>query len=133
MRSLPTRLHATLALVAWFMQLCLPVAHASIMASPRAEMLGWCGDPSRLIAVAASMPADIRKGLGLDDLGIGANHGIDCATLCATGSAPTTTAVARDVARQRVGFEPAPAIRPAPRFREQATRPPSHGPPVHAP
>ena len=132
MRTSAVRLRSALVLVllAWFAQLCLPVAHAAIMSSPRAQLLGWCGDPSGALAIAAELPAEIREGLGLD--GLHPDH-LSCAQLCATGTAPPTTPVATTVALRAAGIEPAPTRqRLAPRTREQALTPPSHGPPAHA-
>jgi hypothetical protein len=129
MRHTTVRQRAALALVAWLAQLFLPVVHAAIMASPRAEMLGWCGDPSRAAMVAAAMPSEIREGLGLD--GVSADHLVECEKLCASGSAPPLSAISNTVVALRaVGLEPAPAPLPAPRSREQAPTPPSHGPPA---
>jgi len=132
MRTATARLRPALALVllAWFAQFCLPVAHAALMATPRAEMLGWCGDPSRALAIAAELPPEIREALGLD--GTSPEH-LACAQLCATGSTPPAHSAASTVVLRAAGREPAPAIqRPAPHPRDQAPTPPSQGPPAHA-
>lgn len=119
-----------LAVLAWFAQLCLPVAHAAVMSSPSNQLLGWCGDPSGALAIAAELPAEIREGLGLD--GPHPDH-LACAQLCAAGTTPPTVPVANTVLLRAAGLEPAPAReRPAPRTRAQAPTPPSHGPPAHA-
>jgi hypothetical protein len=132
MRTSAVRLRPALALIAWFAQLCLPVAHAVIMAAPHTEMLGWCGDPARARAAVAQLPAEIREALLADDTS--ADHLASCAELCATGStsAPAPTLVASTVVLRAAGLELAPAVLPAPRSREQAPRPPSQGPPAHA-
>lgn len=133
MQRAVSRLRPALALLllAWFAQLCLPVAHASMMSAPRGQMLGWCGDPSRALAYAAGLPAEIREALELDGLSV--DHLADCAKLCATGSPPPPpAAVASTVALRVAGIEPAPASRPSPRPRDQAPTPPSQGPPAHA-
>lgn len=133
MRRIAARLHPALALavLAWFAQLCLPLVHAAIMAAPGAGMLGWCGDRSRALAVAAELPAEIREALVPD--GTGADHLAGCAKLCATGATPPAAPVANAVVLRAAGLEHAPTPpRPAPRSREQAPTPPSHGPPAHA-
>jgi hypothetical protein len=117
-----------MALLAWFAQLCLPLAHAS-MAAPRAAMLAWCGEPSRALAAAAELPAEIREALGLD--GASADHVVDCAKLCATGSTSAPTAVVNVEVLRAAGLEPAPATRTEPPRQAPAPRPPSQGPPAH--
>lgn len=129
MRSTAARLRFFLALLAWFAQLCLPAAHASMMATPRSEMPGWCGDPARALAVAAQLPAELREALDLD--GAGVDHVAHCAVFCAMGMAPTLP-TANTVILRAAGLEPAPPALPAPRSREQSPTPPSQGPPAHA-
>ncbi len=132
MRTLPARLRFAfrLALLAWLAQLCLPAVHASAMAAQRADLLGWCGEPSLALAVASALPDEIREGLGLDSAS--ADHLAGCDALCASGAAPPVPAVANTVVLRAAGHERAPAERPAPRSRERAPRPPSQAPPALA-
>lgn len=125
------RLHPALilALLAWFAQLCLPIAHAGMMnASSGDAMAVWCGEPARARAIAAELPAEIRAALDLD--GVSADHLDSCAKLCATGAAPSPDAVAATVALRAAGLEAALPALPAPHARAQAPTPPSQGPPA---
>lgn len=128
MRALPARLRFAfrLALLAWLAQLCLPMVHASAMAAQRADLLGWCGEPTLALAVASALPDEIREGLGLDRAS--ADHLAGCDALCASGAAPPVPAVANTVVLRAAGHERAPA----PRSRERAPRPPSQAPPALA-
>jgi hypothetical protein len=130
MRRTARRLCSALVLVAWFAQLCLPVAHAALMAAPGAGISGWCGDPSRARAFLADLPAEIREGLDLNGTAA-VDHALDCAQLCATCSPPPIVAVAATVVLRAAGLEPEPqAVPAAPRSRAQARTPPSQGPPA---
>lgn len=123
------RVRAALALVAWFAQLCLPLAHAVVMAAPNTATV-WCGEPSRALAAAAALPPEIREALGLDHAG--ADHLDTCAKLCGTGSTAATTSVATTVVLRAADCESVTAVPPTPHPREQAPTPPSQGPPAHA-
>lgn len=134
MRRAASRLPQTLTLVllAWLAQLCLPAVHAAMMAEPRAQLLGWCGDPVRARAMVAELPAEIRQAMDPDGTS-SADHLAACTLLCATGSTPApTTAVAATMALRVAGLEITPADRPTPVSREQAPRPPAQGPPAQA-
>jgi hypothetical protein len=133
MRTVAFRKRAALALIllAWFAQLCLPLAHAATMANARAEMPGWCGEPSRALAFAAQLPDEIREALGFERLNT--DHLDGCAQLCAAGSAPQAPNVASTAVLRAAGLEPAPvAQQAAPRACERMLMPPSQGPPTHA-
>jgi hypothetical protein len=120
----------SIALLACLAQLFLPVVHATMMAAPQGQMAGWCGEPSRAMAFAAQLPAEIREGLGLE--GSSADPLDACADICATGAAPPVAAVAVTVLLRAAGLEPMAAVRPVPQTRDQAPPPPSRGPPAHA-
>lgn len=133
MRHDAARLRPALALVllAWFAQLCLPVAHAGMMAAARGQMPGWCGEPARGLAIVAQLPAEIREALQPD--GASAEHLASCTQLCATGATPTPTPAANTVVLRAAGLAPAPdSGTPAPRGPEPGLTPPSHGPPAQA-
>jgi hypothetical protein len=121
-----------LVLLAWFAQLCLPVAHASMMSGSRSQMPAWCGSPSGAEAAAflAGLPAELREAQATE--GVSADHLAECAQLCATGSVPPPAPVASTVALRAAGIEPAPAPRAAPRPLDPALTPPAQGPPAHA-
>jgi|GEM_PF-4376824 len=130
-RLLRLRLTWTLAFVAWFAQLGLPVAHAAMQAAPPGAMADWCGDPASAREAAALLPAEIRAALEKD--GIGLDHMANCAKLCALGSTPAPLPTATPAALQQA----APALLPTPRpqttaLRRHALPPPSHGPPARA-
>jgi hypothetical protein len=131
MKTVGSRLRIAVVLMAWFAQLCLPVLHAAVMPMAAAGLPGWCGDPARGLAIAAQLPPEVRDALQLDNAA-DAEHRIDCAKFCALGSPPPVAEVACTVALRAAGLEPAPAPLTAPRSRDQAPTPPSHGPPAHA-
>jgi len=73
-----------LAWIGWLAQLCLPMAHAAVMADGGGRAGVWCGKGSPVLrAKLAELPADIREilkgSLGHDE------HASDaCAELCGT-------------------------------------------------
>lgn len=125
------RLTWTLALVAWFAQLCLPVAHAAMPASPHGPAAAWCGDPSSAQEALALLPAEIRDALTLDAISV--DHLAQCAKLCAVGATPAPLAAAvRASLPQASGSALAPARQAPVAERRYALLPPSHGPPARA-
>ena len=130
-RLLRFRLTWTLAFLAWFVQLGLPVAHAAMQAAPPGAMADWCGDPASAREAAALLPAELRAALEKD--GIGLDHLANCAKLCAVGSTPAPLPTASPAALQQA----AKAALESPRLqtiaiRRHALPPPSHGPPERA-
>jgi len=126
------RLTWTLALLAWFAQLCLPVAHAALMAQAPGTMAAWCGDPTNAREATAALPAEIREALALD--AIDADHLAACAQLCAVGStpAPLPTVPGSVHPAPVADAALAPARQTAVAARRHALPPPSHGPPARA-
>ncbi len=125
------RLTWTLALLAWFTQVGLPVAHAAMQASPRGAMAAWCGDPVFAREAAALLPAEIRHALEQDS--IGADHLASCAKLCAVGTAPMPLPTASPAFVQQVAAAPPGQPRsPSIVVRRHSLPPPSHGPPARA-
>ncbi len=135
LRTVPLRLRVCLVLLAWFAQLCLPMAHAALMGQqPASSLTGWCGDPRQaadLRAYVAELPAELRDALG--DTGTGA-HALDaCATLCAVAGTPPPLATPPvTVALRAAGLEPRTVATAAPLVPATAPRPPAQGPPVRA-
>lgn len=127
----PLRLTWTLALLAWFAQLCLPVAHAALMAQPSGTMAAWCGDPTNAREATAALPAEIREALALD--AIDADHLAACAQLCAVGSTPAPLPLPGSVPSAPVADAALASVRQTPvAARRHALPPPSHGPPARA-
>lgn len=134
MRPAVTHLRICLVLLAWFAQLCLPLAHAALMAAPPSQMADWCGGPLRAAAYQAylaELPSELPP--GDEQPGAGA-HPLDaCAKLCAVATpAPPLAAAAATVALRVAGLEPAPVFRLLPVVARPVLRPPSQGPPARA-
>lgn len=132
MRLTARRLRTCLVLMAWFAQLCLPWAHAAMMAPSSSSMAGWCGNPiqaPQFRAYLADLPAELREGLG--DQG-SAVHQLDaCAKLCAVATTPPPlTAGSVTVALRAAGIEPAPSPWIAPVIDGVPPKPPAQGPPT---
>lgn len=125
------RLTWTLALLAWFAQLCLPVAHAAMPASPHGPAAAWCGSPANAQEAAALLPAEIRDALALDAVSV--DHLAQCAKLCAVGATPAPLpALVRPGLPQATGCTLEPARQAPVAARRYALPPPSHGPPDRA-
>lgn len=128
-RLMRLRLVWILAFVAWFAQLCLPVAHAAMEAAPPGAMAAWCGDPASSLEAAAALPAEIRDALAQEAMG--PDHLAQCAKLCAVGSTPALLPPV-SIAALSLAL---PSMQVMPRQVATATRrhglpPPSHGPPL---
>lgn len=125
------RMTWTLFLVAWFAQLCLPVAHAAMMPPSQAGMAAWCGDPANAREAAALLPAEIRAGLEVDHIDVG--HLAHCAQLCAVGTTPVPLPVPAKAVPPLASATPIPAGRQTlVVVRQHALPPPSHAPPAGA-
>ncbi|WP_439587122.1 hypothetical protein [Hydrogenophaga sp.] len=130
-RLLRLRLTWTLALLAWFTQLGLPVGHAAMQAAPPGAMSAWCGDPALAQEAAALLPPEIRDALAHDSIGL--DHLATCAKLCAVGTTPALLPMASPAALLQATAAPLAKPRPATiAIRRHALPPPSHGPPEHA-
>ena len=128
------RLTWTFALVAWFAQLCLPIAHAAMQTtSSHGPMAAWCGSPANALEAAASLPAEIHDALSVDDSSIDADHLAHCAQLCAVGTTPAPLAATLKADPPQVaGSNLSPAPQTPFVLRRHALPPPSHGPPARA-
>lgn len=125
------RLTWTLAFLAWFAQLGLPVAHAAMQAAPPGAMADWCGDPASAREAAALLPAELRAALEKD--GIGLDHLATCAKLCAVGTTPAPLPTANPAVLPKATNAPLATPRPHTiAIRRHALPPPSHAPPERA-
>ena len=119
-----------IALFAWLAQLCLPSAHAAVMARHDGGRSGWCGGFSPAMAAkVAALPDEVR-----DIIAPGADEHAavqaECLLLCAGGvgvampadGAAPTPMPAFVVETPVANADPNPRPHPAP-------RPPPRGPP----
>lgn len=117
-----------IALFAWFAQLCVPTAHAALMASPDAGIAAWCGDNATgLRAQIARLDPELRE--ILDPHATQAQAHADCALFCASGHGADPLAAPVSVLLRAAGADAAP-LEPlrAPRAARSYT-PPARGPP----
>lgn len=125
------RMTWSLVLVAWFAQLCLPVAHAAMSSPSHAGMAAWCGDPANAREAIALLPAEIRAGLEVDNVDV--SHLTHCAQLCAVGTTPAPLPAPTKAEPPLASTTPLPGGRPTlVVVRQQALLPPSHAPPAGA-
>ncbi|MGQ0619562.1 MAG: hypothetical protein ACT4QA_06535 [Panacagrimonas sp.] len=120
-----------LALLGWLAQLCLPLAHASVMAERGLGLPGWCGVGSpALDAKLSELPSEIRDILG-DRFSQGDHASDNCAKLCVApvGTAPPP-ASSPTLALRVAGLESSPVEAPPPARSGHRLTPPVRGPPV---
>lgn len=120
-----------IALFAWFAQLCLPTAHAAVMAQQDAGMAAWCGvDSPALQAKLAQLPDEVRK--ILEKGSAQAEQHMECVSFCASAGGASLPPVSPTVALRAAGLESVVAFPiPAPRG-SIIVSPPVRGPPLHA-
>ena len=128
MTPIATRLRLVIVMLAWLAQALLPVAHAGLMAQPKAGGQIWCGDAASAQAALALLPDELRA--ALDDGNAFADHLPDCAQFCASASALNPQALAPVAALRAAGLEAPAVARDTPTSRPQAPPPPSHAPPA---
>ncbi len=125
------RMTWTLVLVAWFAQLCLPVAHAAMSSPSHAGTAAWCGDPANAREAVALLPAEIRAGLEADSVDV--SHLAHCAQLCAVATTPAPLPAFTKAEPPLASATPLPTGRQTlVVVRQQALPPPSHAPPAGA-
>lgn len=128
MSSTHHRLRICLVLLAWLAQLCLPVAHAAMMADKPVQLSSWCGDPAQVRAFIATLPAELRVEVQPDGAHV---HDLSpCATLCALAVTPLLPALAPTVDWNAAEPGPIPLYRWDLVVHKPARRPPSQGPPI---
>lgn len=117
-----------LAVLAWFAQLCLPLAHAAVMAERPVPLSSWCGDPAQVRAFIATLPPELRVEVQPD--GAHVHNLSQCATLCALAVTPLLPAVMPGMVFSVAAPAPMPVFRWGQVAHEPARKPPAHGPPV---
>lgn len=120
-----------IALFAWFAQLCLPTAHAAVMAQQDAGMAAWCGVESpALRAKLAALPDEVRE--ILEKGSAQSDQHAECLSVCANAGGASLPPMSPTAELRAAGLEAVvePAIA-APRD-SQTVSPPVRGPPLHA-
>ena len=118
-----------LALVAWLANLCLPVAHAAVMAQHGGGGLAWCGPNSDALSAKLSLlPAEVRTAIQKQNEA--QNQSIKCPHFCASATATGLPPVSVTVALRAAGLEtpPLPVVVPVDHAYRPAP-PPATGPP----
>lgn len=119
-----------LALLGWFAQLCLPLAHASVMAERGLGIASWCGAGSTTLeAKLAELPVEIRDILK-DSVKHGVHASDSCATLCVTPLAAAVPVQSPILALRAAGLEALPVESPLPAWAGPRPTPPARGPPA---
>lgn len=117
-----------IALFAWLAQLCLPAAHAAVMAGQDAGLAVWCGKNAPVLqAQLANLPDEVREILQKGSAQ--AEQHADCLSFCAQLGDAERPATPASAALHAAGLEPALRdVLPAPRAGPSPT-PPVRGPP----
>ncbi|MGQ0528530.1 MAG: hypothetical protein ACT4PG_01685 [Panacagrimonas sp.] len=118
-----------IALLAWAAQLCLPAAHAAVMAEQGAGLATWCGARSPgMEQKIAQLPAEVRQ--ILQKSSAQAEQHQDCAQFCLSAIDDGLATSAVSVQLREAGLEkPAPVTKEQPRRVIKFT-PPVRGPPL---
>lgn len=133
MNSRTSRLRVILVLVAWIAQLCLPAAHAAMMAGAQPGDAAWCGAgvSAALQDKLSALPSEVRRILDPERTQMSSVD--DCELLCAASAAPAVPEpVAVSVALRAAGLEPAPAQVVWAPAHARGAPPPVRGPPALA-
>lgn len=118
-----------LALIAWAAQLCVPAAHAAVMAQADAGMATWCGARSAGMAEKlALLPEEIRE--ILEQGSVQAEQHQDCMQFCASAAGGGLVPVAVSVQLREAGLEVLPTPPVPQSHRAYALSPPVRGPPA---
>lgn len=124
---LSQRLVFAIAILGWLAQLCLPVAHAALMADGKAGFAAWCGAGSPAMqAKLAQLPQDVREILQ-KDVG-GGDH--SCLQLCSSAAGSSLPPISATGVLRTAGIEAVPVAAVAPPQRSHAGPPPARGPPA---
>ncbi|MGH6784334.1 MAG: hypothetical protein ACREBP_06875 [Sphingomicrobium sp.] len=120
-----------IALFAWLAQLCMPSAHAAVMARHDGGLSGWCGNFSPAMAAKfAALPDEIRDIIapGADDH---ATAKADCRLLCGGTAGIALPADAGGTSSiPAFAIESPTTIADANPRRQPTLRPPPRGPPL---
>lgn len=118
-----------LILMGWLAQLCLPLAHAALMADRGPRVAAWCGqDSPALQSKFAELPTEIREILE-GSLGHGEQLSDTCASFCVTPHAVVAPEPPPTVALRAAGIESLVNTTAG----EQLLAPRSNTPPVRGP
>lgn len=118
-----------LALIAWAAQLCLPAAHAAVMAQTDAGMAAWCGARSASMAEQlAQLPEEIRE--ILEKGSVQAEQHQDCVQFCANAAGGGLVPLAVSVQLRDAGLEVVPMAAVPQPHRAHTLSPPVRGPPA---
>lgn len=118
-----------IALIAWLAQLCLPVAHAAVMAQPRAGLATWCGEFSpAMTRKLAALPLEVREILQQGSAQSGAHQ--DCSQLCANAASGAVPPPAVTVSLRAGGLETAPSAPVVRAHHAYSKSEPARGPPL---
>lgn len=113
----------------WLTQLCLPVAHAAVMAGQDAGMAAWCGPRSAAMSEQlAQLPDEVREILEKGSQQSGEHQ--DCVQFCANAAGNGLRPVAATVQLREAGLEALPAAPVLQVHRAQISSPPVRGPPL---
>ncbi len=117
-----------IALIAWLAQLCLPVAHASVMAQQEAGLATWCGEFSpAMTQKLAALPDDVREILQKGSAQSGQHQ--DCAQLCANAVGGAIPPPSVTVSLRDAGLEVAPSPPAVRAHHAYSKSEPARGPP----
>lgn len=119
-----------LALLAWCAQLCLPMAHAAVMAGQN-EGPAWCGPSAAtgLQAKLAALPDEVRGIVAPEAVPDTVQDG--CVLLCTAASGPALAEpLPVSVVLRAAGLEPAAAPVAFTPLRAHGAPPPARGPPA---
>lgn len=114
----------------WLAQLCLPLAHAALMAERGLGVAAWCGqDSSALQSKFAELPTEIREILK-GSLGHGEQLSDNCADFCVTPHGVVAPVPPQTVALRAAGIEtPVSTTTGEPLLAPRSNTPPVRGPP----
>ncbi|MGQ0502460.1 MAG: hypothetical protein ACT4P0_07620 [Panacagrimonas sp.] len=121
------RLTLLIAIFGWLAQLCLPMAHATLMADGNTGLSAWCGAGSPAMkARLAALPPDVREILQKD---VGGSDP-SCVQLCSAAAGGGLPPIGATVALRAAGVEIVPVAAVVPPQRSHAGPPPARGPPA---
>lgn len=127
-KSVRQRLHLAFAVLGWLTNLCMPLAHAAMLADP-AAVAAWCGIPSQAIdAKLSQLPAEIREALGKS--AAKSSPQTDAGKCCVLSGSPGLLVLPATVALRAAGLEKTPVPASPASSRRSALPPPARGPPA---
>jgi hypothetical protein len=120
----------SIAVLAWWASVFLPLAHGSMAAAPGGDVARWCGTPSEArVAAYAALPAEVRAAIERSS-GEPADAPPDCQQACGAAMQMAGSAELRLPSLPAQSAVPLPAGRGAADDSHPARLPPARGPPV---